>query len=80
MTEPTELLKGNIPIYVILTFVIGSGGVNALSERSEEDVRDEIVTESREADYVQDVKYDALLQRVNDMNTKLQLLEQRIEG
>ena len=79
MTESTDLLKGNVPIVALLTLVLGGGGYNILSERSEETERNEVVTGFREADYIQDTKYDALLQRVNDMNTQLQLLQQRVE-
>ena len=79
MSESTDLLKGNGPIVALLTLVLGGGGYNILSERSEETERNEVVTGFREADYIQDTKYDALLQRVNDMNTQLQLLQQRVE-
>jgi hypothetical protein len=72
------LIKGNYPIYAILVLLTGGSGFNLISENAESEKTGATATKFQEINYVQDVKYDALLQRVNDLNTEVQVLKAKI--
>ena len=73
-----KMIKDNGGIAAILALILGGGGINLVSESAEEADRDTVITEFREADFVQDAKTDIILQKINDMNLELQLMKQRM--
>ena len=78
MTKMDELLKGNGLIYAVIAVLAGGGtGINVLSEGAEEAERAEVTEKIAEADYVQDVKHDALLALVNEMRIEIAVLQER---
>jgi len=78
MAELSKTLKDNPMLASLFAIVLGGGGFNIISESGEEEIMEQFVQELREADIIQDNKYDDLLQRYNDMNTDLKLIEQRL--
>jgi hypothetical protein len=67
MAKLDELLKGNTPLYTIAAIMLSGGGLNFMSEGAEQDEREEMVEKIEAADYIQDVKHDALLALVNEL-------------
>ena len=76
MSKMDDLLKGNAPVYAILTVLASGGGINFLSEGAEEVERANESQARQEADYIQDTKHDALLALVNEMRIEVALLKQ----
>lgn len=77
MSKMEELLKGNTPLYALIGLLASGGGYNVLSEGAEDTEREELTEKIAAADYVQDVKHDALLALVNEMRIELAVLKER---
>ena len=73
MSGAQTLIKEYGGIGALITVLLG-GGANIWQEGAEEAVSDQL----RQADVVQDQKYDDLLQKYNDLNTEVALLRQRV--
>jgi len=72
-------LKNQSPAIVLAVLMLGGGGFNIVSEGKEDQSIEELESRLVAADVIQDQKYDDLLQRYNDLNTLVRLLEQRLE-
>ena len=80
MSKLDDFLKGNTPIYALIGVLASGGtGINLLSEGAEDTERAELTEKIEQADYVQDVKHDALLALVNEMRIELAVLQERQE-
>jgi len=76
MNEMT--VKNQTPAIALAVLMLGGGGVNILSEGKEEAAIEALESRLVAADVVQDRNYADLLQRYNDLNTLVRLLEQRV--
>lgn len=75
MAEKPSMIKEWSGIAAVIGLALGGGG-NYLSERGE----GEQDAAFREADIIQDQRQAQLLQMYNDLNLKVSLLEQELEG